>query len=177
MFDIRKIQEETIANVVAECSDRETAEQIVYGKDECAKEESNGVWVNATMKRLEEKFTPAQTKQIRMHCQCGYGMDEKVALLQELKATNPDIETWANSEKAKAAGLFYENGFLYLQFDFCPCPMLAEVDHLESKTWCECTTGYSKVLFEKAFHCKVDVELLESIKAGDKRCLMKMIFS
>jgi predicted hydrocarbon binding protein len=53
--------------------------------------------------------------------------------------------------------------------------MLADVERLETKTWCQCTTGYSKVLFEKAFGCKVDVELLKSVKAGDEVCLMKII--
>lgn len=85
------------------------------------------------------------------------------------------MEEFANSEKAKAGGLFFKEGILYLQFLFCPCPMLAEVDKLETKTWCQCTTGYSKVLFEKAFGCEVDVHLLKSIKAGDDICLMKII--
>ena len=53
--------------------------------------------------------------------------------------------------------------------------MLAEVDKLETNTWCQCTTGYSKVLFEKAFDCDIDVELLKSIKMGDDICLMKII--
>jgi predicted hydrocarbon binding protein len=53
--------------------------------------------------------------------------------------------------------------------------MLAEVDKLDSKTWCECTTGYSKVLFEKAFGCEVNVELLKSVKMGDDICLMRII--
>ncbi|NTW26506.1 MAG: hypothetical protein HGA37_17545, partial [Lentimicrobium sp.] len=57
---------------------------------------------------------------------------------------------------------------------FCPCPMLSEVDKLDTLTWCQCTTGYSKVLFEKAFNCKVEVELLKSIKMGDEICLMKI---
>jgi len=52
--------------------------------------------------------------------------------------------------------------------------MLGEVDKLETDTWCQCTTGYSKVLFEKAFACDVDVELLKSIKMGDPVCLMKI---
>lgn len=64
--------------------------------------------------------------------------------------------------ETKAAGLFCKDGELFLQFKFCPCPMLAEVDRLETNTWCQCTTGYSKVLFEKAFACDVDVELLKS---------------
>ena len=33
---------------------------------------------------------------------------------------------------------------------------------------------YSKVLFEKAFACKADVDLIKSIKMGDEICLMKI---
>lgn len=44
----------------------------------------------------------------------------------------------------------------YLQFNFCPCPMLKEVKRLESYTWCQCTTGYSKKLFEAAINFSVD---------------------
>jgi len=43
---------------------------------------------------------------------------------------------------------------------------------MKSKTWFQYTTGYNKVLFEKAFGCEVEVELLKSIKMGDEICLM-----
>lgn len=175
MFDMRKTQEQVLFEAVQKQSDAETASEIVYGKEHAAKSESNAEWVNSTMCRLEDKFDQETTKQIRMHCQCGYGMDEKLALLNELKASSSNMEEFAGSDQAKAAGLFCENGELFLQFLFCPCPMLAEVKLLKSKTWCQCTTGYSKVLFEKAFGCSVDVELLKSIKAGDDICLMKII--
>jgi hypothetical protein len=85
------------------------------------------------------------------------------------------MEEFGNSAKAQAAGLYCENGELYLQFLFCPCPMLAEVEGLNSNTWCLCTTGYTKVLFERVFACEVDVELLKSIKMGEEKCLMKII--
>lgn len=84
-----------------------------------------------------------------MNCQCGYGMEEKLALVRELMSGASSIEEFANSKKAEAAGLFCKDGELYLRFDFCPCPMLAEVDRLETNTWCQCTTGYSKVLLKK----------------------------
>lgn len=51
------------------------------------------------------------------------------------------MEEFANSDKAKAAGLLCKDGELYLMFLFCPCPILAEVDQLETKTWCQSTTG------------------------------------
>lgn len=170
MFDIRKIQEQVIYNAVKAESDDATAQKIVNGK-----QENNPAWVKNTMKRLEDNFDTSTIKKIRMSCQCGYGMDEKLVLLKELMNLSSNLEEFANHDKAKAAGLSYQDGELYLQFHFCPCPMLAEVDKLETNTWCQCTTGYSKVIFEKAFGCEVDVELLKSVKMGDNICLMKII--
>lgn len=175
MFDIRKIQESVIYESVKAESSADTASQVVFGNSPSAHTESNSDWVKSAMHRLESKFDLDTVKKIRMNCQCGYGMDEKLALVKELKSNAATIEEFAASEKAKAAGLFCKDGELYLQFHFCPCPMLADVDKLETNTWCQCTTGYSKVLFEKAFDCPVDVELLKSIKMGDSVCLMKIV--
>jgi predicted hydrocarbon binding protein len=170
MFDIRKIQEQVIYNAVKTEGDENVAQRVVFGN-----KEDNATWVKNTMKRLENSFDKTTLKRIRMNCQCGYGMDEKLALLKELMASSSNLEEFAKQDKAKAAGLSYQDGELYLQFPFCPCPMLAEVDKLETNTWCQCTTGYSKVLFEKAFGCEVYVELLKSIKMGDDICLMKIV--
>jgi hypothetical protein len=170
MFDIRKIQEQVLYQVVKTESDGDTALEIIAGK-----QEDNPIWVKNTMRRLEKRFDPSTVKKIRMKCQCGYAMDEKLALLNSLMASSASLEEFANQDRAKAAGLFFRDGSLYLQFTFCPCPMLAEVDTLETNAWCQCTTGYSKVLFEQAFGCEVDVELLKSIKMGDSICLMKTI--
>lgn len=169
MYDIRKIQEQVLYHAVKEVSDETTAQKIVM-----ANREDNPAWVKNTMKRLESNFDLSTAKQIRMNCQCGYGMDERLTLLKELMKSSSNLEEFAGKEKAKAAGLSYHNGKLYLQFSFCPCPMLAEVDRLETNTWCQCTAGYSKVLFEKAFGCEVDVELLKSVKMGDDICLMSI---
>ena len=174
MFDIRKIQENMIYESVKAESNESIAGEVVYGREGAAQTETNPDWVRSAMQRLESKFDYDIVKKIRMNCQCGYGMDEKLALVRELMADSSSIEEFTASEKAKAAGLFCKDGELFLQFNFCPCPMLAEVEKLESYTWCQCTAGYSKVLFEKAFACKADVELLKSIKMGDPVCLMKI---
>ncbi len=172
---LRKIQENAIYEAVKAASDAATAGEVVYGCEQSARTEKNPDWVKSTMHRMESRFDPESIRKIRMDCQCGYGMEEKLALVKELRANASSIEEFADSEKAKAAGLFCKDGTLFLQFKFCPCPMLAEVDQLETDTWCQCTTGYSKVLFEKAFGCEADVELLKSIKMGDPVCLMKIM--
>lgn len=170
MYDIRKIQEKVIYNAVKAESNEITAQKIINGG-----KEDNPTWVKNTMKRLEENFDKSTIKRIRMNCQCGYGMEEKLALLMELVESSSTLEEFASHDKAKAAGLSFYKGELYLQFPYCPCPILAEVDQLETSTWCQCTTGYSKVVFERAFGCEVGVELLKSVKMGDDICLMKII--
>lgn len=175
MFDIRKIQEQVIYQAVKAETNEATAREIVYGLNEQEKTEDNPTWVKSTMRRLENQFDQSTVQKIRRNCQCGYGMEEKLALVKALVDVSTSLEEFGNQEKAKAAGLFCNNGELYLKFPFCPCPMLEGVHRLETDTWCQCTTGYSKVLFEKAFECEVDVALLKSIKMGDDECLMKII--
>jgi hypothetical protein len=174
MLNIRKNQEQRIFDAIKALSDDQTAAKIVYG-EEGAPKEDHATWVKATMRRLEDSFDRSTVRQIRMSCQCGYGMNEKLALVKELIESSSDLEELASHDKARAAGLSYTGGALHLQFAFCPCPMLAEVDILETDTWCQCTVGYSKFLFEKAFGCSVDVKLLKSIKMGDDICLMTIV--
>lgn len=171
MFEIRKIQEQILFNAIKSASNEESASRIVYGEQE----EDDATWVKSTMTRLEKCFDRFAVKQIRMNCQCGYSMAEKLALVKELVAASSSMEEFGSLEKANSAGMFCTDGELYLQFPLCPCPMLADVDKLDTYSWCQCTTGYSKVLFEEAFGCEVDVELLRSIKVGDEICLMKII--
>ena len=174
-MEIRNQQEQKLYEAIRATSDVATAERIVFGEGANARGEIDPEWVQSSMRRLEQAFDPETVKSVRMRCQCGYGMEEKVAFLNELKSASSSLEAFADSERALSAGLFCENGELYLQFPFCPCPMLGGVEMLPSKTWCECTTGYSKVLFERVFGGTFQVELLKSIKAGDEICLMKIL--
>ena len=174
MFDVRKLQEQVIFEAVKTAGGEEAAEKVVFGDGGEAVSEDNAAWVKGTMARLEKEFDRETVKRIRRSCQCGYGMDERIAFAKGLVASSSSMEEFAAGEGAREAGLSCVDGELYLQFPFCPCPMLADVDRLETDTWCQCTTGYSKVLFECAFGCEVDVELLKSVKMGDEICLMKI---
>jgi len=173
MFDVRKAQEEALYRSVDSAAGTEKARAIVRGTNDQL--ESDAEWVTNAMHRLEHAFEPDAVKQIRRACQCGYAMEEKQQLVERLFSEAQSLEDFANCETARKAGLFAENGVLFLQFAFCPCPMLATVDRLPSKTWCQCTVGYSKTLFERVFGCEVEVELLKSIKAGDEVCLMTIV--
>lgn len=175
MTNTRKSNEQLLFEAVKSESDELTAKKIVHGNTQQPSSEDNALWVKTSMHRLEKHFDRPTIKRIRMNCQCGQEMDEKLEFIKELLALSSNLEEFANHDRARAAGLSFNDGVLYLEFPTCPCPMLAEVDKLETDTWCQCTTGYSKVLFEQAFGCKVEVELLKSVKMGDDKCLMTIV--
>ena len=175
LSDIRKDHEQLLFKAVASASCEETAQSVVYNGHNQPTSVDDATWVTSTMHRLEKLFDGPSVKKIRMACQCSLFMDEKLALVKELLESSSNMYEFANQARARAAGLFSSDGKLFLQFPSCPCPMLADVERLESSAWCQCTTGYSKVLFEKAFGCEVSVELLEAVKMGDDRCLMEII--
>ncbi|MBN2263705.1 MAG: hypothetical protein JW735_12365 [Prolixibacteraceae bacterium] len=83
MFDIRKIQEQTIFEAVKNESNDEMASVIVYGQNQ-SEVENDPTWVKNSMRRLENRFSPEKVKTIRMNCQCRYAMDEKLKLVQNL---------------------------------------------------------------------------------------------
>lgn len=113
MFDIRKIQEKVIYESVKAESSAETANEVVYGKDQPAKTEDNPHWVKSAMGRMESRFDSETIKKIRMNCQCGYTMNEKLALVKELMSTAGNMEAFINSEKAKTPVFSTELGNFY----------------------------------------------------------------
>lgn len=121
MFDIRKIQEQTIFEAIKNQSNNETASEVVYGQNQ-SEDENDPTWVKNTMRRLENLFNPEKVKTIRMNCQCGYAMGEKLKLVQNLMKGANSLKDFADNERASAAGLSLINGELHLQFPFCPCP-------------------------------------------------------
>ena len=56
----------------------------------------------------------------------------------------------------------------------CLCPMAESKPAGLSPTYCHCSVGYVKEIFELQFNRKVDVELIDSVLKGGKRCQFKI---
>jgi len=55
-----------------------------------------------------------------------------------------------------------------LIFEKCTCPIVKE--GVDNPILCHCTVGHTKKIFQTLFNRNVEVELEESILAGDKIC-------
>jgi hypothetical protein len=105
---------------------------------------------------------------------------------QEIKPVA--FETWAKTaaETRKEEGFKIEGNVIFYQYNssaetgaaskagVCLCPMAESKPTGLSSTYCHCSLGYLKEMFESRFNRTVDIELLDSILKGGSRCKFKI---
>lgn len=155
-----------------------TAAAIAYGVDLAPDADAKAIacWVKDVCARLEAAFDEATIKAIRMGCYCTLNMEECREWIAKLFAASADFESFVAKMNELAGGWYLKDGALYTTYYYCSCPMLQNVDVLPHKTWCYCTVGYTKALLGRIFNRVIDVEVVESIKMGGDKCVMKITF-
>lgn len=63
---------------------------------------------------------------------------------------------------------------VYVEYPRCYCPIVASYKGDLPKTWCNCSRGWIKELFESSLNKPVEVKLEKSVKQGDKICRFKI---
>lgn len=105
---------------------------------------------------------------------------------QEIKPVS--FEQWAQkaAQESKREGLRVEGNVIYFEFDssaetgqaspegICLCPMVESKPAGMSPTYCLCSVGYVQEMHELRFGRKAEVELLDSVLMGGKRCRFKI---
>ncbi|WP_432663980.1 DUF6144 family protein [Wukongibacter baidiensis] len=164
---------------VAKYSTLDVANKIAFRKDLplCPTESEMKEWVEFVSCELEKEFEEDTIKSIRMGCHCTENgkLDESKKFIKSIYDDSVSTADFVDKMNEHGAGWYIEDGYLFTKYFSCPCPMLEGVDTLPTKTWCYCTVGYNKKIFEYVFDCEVDVELIESIKIGDSQCLMRIV--
>lgn len=140
-------------------------------------------WAKDVCNYLESKYTPEQIKMLRMSCSCHPGDKEKEntkRLYNESENLDEFCEKYnreyGNIHPVWQEGNAIENGAdLFFSYPTCYCSCVKRVNEPISATWCICTLGYAKELFDYALGGETRVELLESVKTGGKRCVIRIM--
>lgn len=136
-------------------------------------------WVEKLSTILESMFDKETIKTIRQGCYCNENgrLEETANNMKKLYLSlNKDLNGFVNAINESGAGWIIKDNQLYTKMFLCECPMLEKVEISKSLTWCHCTAGYNKKLFEIVFERPVDVEVLQSIRQGFDFCLLKVTF-
>ena len=153
--------------------------EITFGVplDSEATKEKRAEWVFHVTKALQEKFDEATIKSIRYGCHCNEDgkLEESRQRIKGVYESCNSMEDFVSRMNQSGSGWYLENEILFTRYTSCSCPMLEAVEIMDTKTWCYCTVGYNKAIFESVFGCDIDVELLKSIKMGHEQCLMRIV--
>ena len=136
-------------------------------------------WVETLSAVLENSFDEKTVKNIRQGCHCnenGRLEDTANNLRQLYFSLDKNLSRFVNALNEEGAGWFIKDDQLYTKMFLCECPMLERAKSSNSLTWCHCTAGYSKKLFEIIFERTVHTEIIQSIRQGYDYCLLRIKF-
>lgn len=109
------------------------------------------------------------------------GRERKTLTLEQLSS-------WAK-DNAKDDSIRVEGNVIYFQFTSaaetgqpapeggCLCPLVESKPAGLSSTYCLCSVGYVKEMYDQLLQKSVDVELVDSVLKGGKRCKFKITLS
>jgi hypothetical protein len=132
-------------------------------------------WASDVCEYLERNFDDDAICNIREACNCDNGASKAIKMKAYLRNSTglTDFAERFNSKETYARLETQGESLLFI-YPVCYCSCVKRVNKPISKTWCYCTLGYTKALFEKVFGHPVDVVLLESIKTGGNKCVIKV---
>lgn len=147
-----------------------------------------GEWIHRLMENMDELLDTDTRGRLMQAC----GRDCYVnAFGVRSEEPPPTGALDAFLETAKAAGetyirregdtVYYKYGAseqnpygLRLQDGYCMCPLVESAPTTLSKTYCQCSAGYVREVFERMTGSPCRVELLESVRTGGKACRFKI---
>ncbi len=143
-------------------------------------------WIKRFMDVLDTTLDPETRKKIMM-------TNGKVCYQDWIKSQGrkiepTDFEAWAADifGRRHEDSIRIEGNVVYFQFtrsaetgsasaeEVCLCSMVESKPAGLSSTYCSCSLGYVKEMFERKFGRNVDIELLDSVLNGGKRCRFKI---
>lgn len=168
-----------IYNGLKKYAGEETAERIIgqFPLSKSAEADKKHIWAENVCAALRKEFDDETIKEIRMDCACGPETG-KINTLKKIYTSAGSLEEFAEKadEKTPGADFWTEGGALFLSYPTCYCSCVKRVDKLIDEAWCYCTLGYTKKMFDTILDYEVAVQLLESVKTGGAKCVMKITF-
>lgn len=140
-------------------------------------------WIKRFMNVMDKNLDEETRKKIMTNC----GKECFCSAHSEVKWPNQGIETvdlylgqigalFGKENAHREGNKIYFNHImnpsrgLKIEDGYCLCPLIEDGPEGLSPTYCLCSTGYIKEMFERMMGQPVKVKLLESLRRGGKKC-------
>lgn len=126
-------------------------------------------WISNLMKSMERHLE----KKLRTDLleDCGRACAKRHAQKEALKFKG-DLEGWMSTMKKWVGGenVQREKSSVRVVYSKCYCPLVQGASPFMSETYCNCSRGWLKEVFETVMEKPIAVKLEDSIMKGGKQC-------
>jgi predicted hydrocarbon binding protein len=130
-------------------------------------------WIKGLMERLEEEAGEAVAREVMVSCggQCiSRSLLKKVQKHWRESGAIDDFLDRLNQAHIGGGSLRREGDTIYGSYERCYCGSVSKAAEPVPLTYCYCSCGWYKMLFETVLERSVEVELLSSIAQGADAC-------
>ena len=132
-------------------------------------------WLKSLIESLEAEVDEATRERILIACGRGCIPRDFVEKARGIWERDPEIDGFLRALSGEWDHLKLDGGEVLLEYDRCYCPLVKTIPGEMSLTWCNCSRGWAKELFESALGREVEVEMLETVLHGGDKCRFRVI--
>jgi predicted hydrocarbon binding protein len=166
-----------LAKKIAEATSLEVSERIMktYGEFEKANKAGKAAWIKKTVERMERELGKRTTKKILESCGrmcCGSTSRKAAEKSMDEAGTVKEFIEGLNRRGLGGGRLRLKNkNTITGGYDVCYCGQVKHTSQpFKDTTYCHCSIGWYKQLFESALKRPVKVEIVQTIISGAKSC-------
>ncbi len=166
---------QALQNVVGDDVAEYVAANFPLGKS--ADVPHKAAWATKICNYLETSFDADTVSSIRQLCPCNNGATAaKLMKMCMQKTTNIHefVELFNQTDKSGGWLEYVSEHELLLCYPTCFCACIKRNDEMISSSWCQCSVGYAKRVFEQVVEVPVTAELVSSVKSGAERCAIRV---
>jgi len=131
-------------------------------------------WIKSLMDNLDEHVDEKTKLKVLENCGRACISRSFLKKVQECKKSAKDTSEFLDNLQRMWNHLQRDDDDIYVVYKKCYCPLVKGCSEPLSSTFCNCSVGWIKELFESALEKQVDVELEKSIVRGDDICRFKV---
>lgn len=166
-----------LVQVIERETDRQTLMAVMKDVERYTETGSNAekaAWIKTAIERLEALVGRDKTREIMKQCGrrcCGVTTRKKAKKWMQESSSIQEFIDKLNKGGIGGGRLQLKNNTVTGGYDHCYCGQVKQTrEPFVSTTYCHCSVGWYKQLFETALEKPVEVEIKQSIISGAKSC-------
>ena len=133
-------------------------------------------WITWLVAAMDEYLDEETKTKILEYCGQQCQSESLVKKARDVYKKSKDINDFLQKFGQIYENLHLENDEIYIIYPKCYCPNVNKIPQGKlSATYCNCSRGWVKELFEGALGRQVDVVMQKSIVNGDEKCKFQII--